>query len=180
MRRPPPRLAWNLWVLVLLLLTSWVILEYIDSRATVVVIVSAAAGFLAWATIGAVVASRQPQSPLGWLLLAGGLFGSGQRYGGDDRVVRGPLRVPLSRTGGVGASRQQFCAATGLVGPAVPPLSQWAPRLAALASGDVAGPGEQLETRVLGRGAFRDPRVSEWGFDRLRGCGFLASVRWPC
>jgi hypothetical protein len=74
------RAAWSLWgVAVASTLTGLVFLvlngstETPNSLGTPVIDGLVAAFFLSFATVGALIAARQPRNPIGWLFLAGGL-----------------------------------------------------------------------------------------------------------
>jgi hypothetical protein len=76
----PGRLAWGLWALAILGLVVTVWLDQLLRRAgrTELVVLTPAAlapvlGAVSTATVGAVLASRRPRHPVGWLLLAFGL-----------------------------------------------------------------------------------------------------------
>jgi hypothetical protein len=67
----PARLAWTIWACSLALASVWVLLTAIGGRSPIVL--GASAGFpLGFATVGALVASRRPHNPIGWLLSAMG------------------------------------------------------------------------------------------------------------
>jgi hypothetical protein len=76
-RRPPAWLAWALWALTLLGLATVVWLERLSRQAGRADLVGLGAdavpyvlAMLSAATVGAVLASRRPRHPVGWLLLA--------------------------------------------------------------------------------------------------------------
>jgi hypothetical protein len=79
MARRPGVLAWALWVLVMLgpVVMAWV--DHLLRQAgrpelvTLDVGVVTVLGEVSAATVGALVASRRPRHPVGWLLLALGL-----------------------------------------------------------------------------------------------------------
>jgi hypothetical protein len=79
-RRRPTLLAWGLWTLTILglVVLAWLdqLLRQTDRPELVVLNPTAFApvlGAVSTATVGAVVASRRPRHPVGWLLLALGL-----------------------------------------------------------------------------------------------------------
>jgi hypothetical protein len=83
MRWRPAGLAWGLWALAIVCLAPAVWLGYLLGQAdrldlTVLDIPtsSVAAAHVGLATVGAVVASRQPRHPVGWLLLGFGVVGN--------------------------------------------------------------------------------------------------------
>jgi hypothetical protein len=83
MRWRPGGLAWGLWALAIVCLAPAVWLEYLLSQAgrpdlTVLdaPAIWVAAAHVGLATVGVVVASRQPRHPVGWLLLTFGVLGN--------------------------------------------------------------------------------------------------------
>jgi hypothetical protein len=79
-RRRPAWLAWGLWALAMLGLTVIVWVDQLlhqTGRPELVVLTTTAVppvlGAVAVATVGALVASRRPRHPVGWLLLAFGM-----------------------------------------------------------------------------------------------------------
>jgi len=80
-RRRPAALAWALWALTMLglLATAW--LDHLSRRAgrpelaqlVPGAVVGPVLGVVSATTMGAVLASRRPRHPVGWLLLACGL-----------------------------------------------------------------------------------------------------------
>jgi hypothetical protein len=80
MRWRPAGLAWGLWTLAIVWLAPAVWLQHLLSQAgrpDLAVLdpaaIAVAAAHVGLATVGAVVASRQPRHPVGWLLLAFGV-----------------------------------------------------------------------------------------------------------
>jgi hypothetical protein len=78
-RRTSTRVAWSLWSLICLLAAGVVVLSVLNrggglAGATPVVDVLAVAALIAFSTIGAQVAGRRPENPIGWLLVAAGLL----------------------------------------------------------------------------------------------------------
>ena len=81
-RRSASRLAWLLYVVALVLVGLAVGLWLVVHRP-----VAGAVGYeywregmvngLAWATVGAVIATRRPEHPVGWLFLGAGLVSTG-------------------------------------------------------------------------------------------------------
>ena len=83
MRWRPAGLAWGLWTLAIVWLAPAVWLQHLLSqagRSDLAVLdpaaIAVAAAHVGLATVGAVVASRQPHHPVGWLLLAFGVLGN--------------------------------------------------------------------------------------------------------
>jgi hypothetical protein len=81
MRRWPARAAWALWALTMvgLVVTAWLdrlLVEAGMSQLTAVLgrgNLTSTVAVVSAATVGAVVASRRPHHPVGWLLVALGL-----------------------------------------------------------------------------------------------------------
>jgi hypothetical protein len=112
-RRPwtrwrPAGLAWGLWALTLLCLAPAVWLQHLAGQAgrpDLVVfdaptVVAVAAAHVGLATVGAVVASRQPRHPVGWLLLAFGVLGNASFVIGgyaDYGLLARPGTLPAAR-----------------------------------------------------------------------------------
>jgi hypothetical protein len=83
MRWRPAGLAWGLWALAIVCLSPVVWLQYLlgqvgrpDLTVLDVPTIAVAAAHVGLATVGAVVASRQPRHPVGWLLLTFGVLGN--------------------------------------------------------------------------------------------------------
>jgi hypothetical protein len=86
--RSASRLAWLLYVVALVLIGLAVGLWLVVHRP-----VAGAVGYeywhegmvngLAWATVGAVIATRRPEHPVGWLFLGAGLVGAAQLVTGE-------------------------------------------------------------------------------------------------
>jgi hypothetical protein len=81
--RRPAWLAWGLWALTLLCLAPAYWLQYLlgqagrpDLAVLDIPTSAVAAAHVGLATVGAVVASRQPRHPVGWLLLVFGVIGN--------------------------------------------------------------------------------------------------------
>ena len=66
-------LAWGLWALILVLLLFALLLGALNDRGVssgdVLLVPLVLAATLSSSTVGAIVASRQPRNPLGWLFL---------------------------------------------------------------------------------------------------------------
>jgi hypothetical protein len=108
-RRRPARLAWALWTLVVLSLAVIAWLDHLSRQAgrpdlaqlaggpVVAPVLAAVSG----ATVGAVLASRRPRHPVGWLLLGLGLSlnGSGvaEAYA-DYGLLARPGALPAARS----------------------------------------------------------------------------------
>jgi hypothetical protein len=107
MRWRPAGLAWGLWALAVVCLAPAVWLQYRlgqAGRPDLAVFdpaaVPVAAAHLGLATVGAVVASRQPRHPVGWLLLAFGVLGNASfAIGGyaDYGLLARPGTLPGAR-----------------------------------------------------------------------------------
>src|ERR687891_1744541 len=74
------RLAWSLWVTAVILTAAGLVFlalngstETPNSIGSPVIDGVFAAFFLSFATVGALIAARQPRNPIGWLFLGGGL-----------------------------------------------------------------------------------------------------------
>jgi hypothetical protein len=107
MRWRPAGLAWGLWALAIACLAPAAWLQYLLSQAgrpdlTVLDIptIAVAAAHVGLATVGAVVASRQPRHPVGWLLLAFGVLGNASfviaGYANDGLLAH-PGTLPAAR-----------------------------------------------------------------------------------
>jgi hypothetical protein len=100
-------LAWGLWTLAIVWLAPAVWLQHLlgqAGRPDLAVFdpaaVPVAAAHLGLATVGAVVASRQPRHPVGWLLLAFGVLGNASfLIGGyaDYGLLARPGTLPAAR-----------------------------------------------------------------------------------
>jgi hypothetical protein len=101
-------LAWGLWTLAMLCLAPAVWLQHLAGQAgrpDLVVfdaptVVAVAAAHVGLATVGAVVASRQPRHPVGWLLLAFGVLGNASFVIGgyaDYGLLARPGTLPAAR-----------------------------------------------------------------------------------
>ena len=103
----PARLAWGLWALVMLSLAATAWLDHLLRRAGMPDLVQLNAdgvtlvlGAVSAATAGAVLASRRPRHPVGWLLLAFGLLAEA-----ISSAAEGYARYGLiARPGGVPAA----------------------------------------------------------------------------
>jgi hypothetical protein len=106
-RRWPPALAWALWALVMLGLATLPWLDHLLRRAGRPDLVGLNADAVPYllalvsaATVGAVLASRRPRHPVGWLLLALGLsviaLGLSQAYASYGLLAR-PGTLPAAR-----------------------------------------------------------------------------------
>jgi hypothetical protein len=107
MRWRPGGLAWGLWALAIVCLAPAVWLEYLLSQAgrpdlTVLdaPAIWVAAAHVGLATVGVVVASRQPRHPVGWLLLTFGVLGNASFVIGgyaDYGLLARPGTLPVAK-----------------------------------------------------------------------------------
>jgi hypothetical protein len=103
----PAGLAWGLWVVAMLCLAAAAWLQHLlgqagrpDLAVLDAAAVSIAAAHVGLATVGAVVASRQPRHPVGWLLLAFGVLGNASFVIGgyaDYGLLARPGTLPAAR-----------------------------------------------------------------------------------
>jgi hypothetical protein len=103
----PAGLAWGLWVVAMLCLAAAAWLQHLlgQTGRPDLAVLDAAAGSIAaahvgLATVGAVVASRQPRHPVGWLLLAFGVLGNASFVIGgyaDYGLLARPGTLPAAR-----------------------------------------------------------------------------------
>ena len=78
-RRTASLLAWSLWGLFAVMLVATFVLSVVNgSRRFVVGDVTNSLAFLALATVGAIVASRLPRNPLGWIYCASAILTGSQ------------------------------------------------------------------------------------------------------
>jgi hypothetical protein len=104
-RLGPEWLAWTLWVLAMLALAAAAWLDHLlrqSGRSDLTIFDAATlavqAAHAGLATVGAVVASRRPRHPVGWLILVFGLLGQGSfvisSYADYGLLGRGRCRPP--------------------------------------------------------------------------------------
>lgn len=72
--RAAARLAWTLWGLSVALAALGLLLQYANDPSRFLEQFSYALPFLAFVTVGALVASRRPENPIGWIYCAVGLL----------------------------------------------------------------------------------------------------------
>ena len=73
--RSAARLAWPVWGLSTALL-AFVLLSPRTEENGLVILLPLATGAMAWSTVGALVVSRRPENPIGWVVWAMGLLSS--------------------------------------------------------------------------------------------------------
>jgi hypothetical protein len=119
MSKRAARLAWSLWAICIALTLGAVALAIIDPSApgestNRFARVSLVAALLAYPTVGALIASRRPRNPIGWLLIVVGLgaavSGFAAEYG-----VRALLAHPDSLPGGRVAAWIEEVVFSGLI-----------------------------------------------------------------
>ncbi|MGH2554156.1 MAG: ATP-binding protein [Actinomycetota bacterium] len=72
--RSARRLAWSLWLVAFTMLVATVVLDVLRAeREDLVFLIIAPAMTMGYATVGALVASRHPGNPIGWLFLVTGI-----------------------------------------------------------------------------------------------------------
>ncbi len=67
-------LAWSMWVLTVALVLLGLLLQYANDPSRLLEQLSYMLPFLAFVTVGALVASRRPENPIGWIFCAVGLL----------------------------------------------------------------------------------------------------------
>jgi hypothetical protein len=72
--RAAAKLAWTLWGLSVALAALGLLLQYANDPSRFLEQFSYALPFLAFVTVGALVASRRPENPIGWIFCAVGLL----------------------------------------------------------------------------------------------------------
>jgi len=75
-QRTAASLAWSMWLLVGLAAAAMLILSARNNSATVLIAALTMLAYLAIATVGALVAMRQPQNAIGWIFVAGAFWGA--------------------------------------------------------------------------------------------------------